>query len=184
LCGAEVADEPFLLVEIYGRAFVVVVADVVIEAHGGLGDGQQALGHARDCHAGARVGVYHAGHVRAGAVDGAVDDVAGMVVAVVGVRLPDDGAVEVDFDQAGSGHLLVHKAVEVDEQVVLLAGNAGRDVVVDEVGHFEAVDQPVTGGEVDARVPFGLADVILDAAEVGGVAHYSTPGGTPALSLI
>jgi DNA ligase (NAD+) len=53
-----------------------------------------------------------------------VDHVARLVDAVVGVGFPQDVALEVDLDQAGSGDFLVEQAVEVDQQVIVVAGDA------------------------------------------------------------
>ena len=151
-CGPEIAHQPLALVEIDRRALVVVVADVAVEADRGLRQRQQPALHRRDRHAGARVGVQHAGNVRPRLVDRAVDHIAGVVDAVVGVGLADDVAVDIDLDQARRGDLLVEQPVEIDQQV-LGAGNARRDVVVDQVGHAVGIDQPVAGREIDPGLP-------------------------------
>ena len=60
-----------------------------------------------------------------------MDHVTGVVVAVVRFGLPDNVAFEVDLDEARGRDFAVEEAVEVDQEVVLLAGDASRDVVVD-----------------------------------------------------
>ena len=152
-CGPRSLDDALALVEVDRRALVVVVADVADEADRGLRQRQQPAFHRRHRHAGAGVGVQHAGDIRPRLVDRAVDHVARLVDAVVGVGLPDDLALDVDLHQARGGDLLVEQAVEVDQQVVLGARDARGDVVVDEVGHPVRVDQPVAGGEIDPRLP-------------------------------
>ena len=57
---AERGDEPRALVEIVGDAFVVVIADAVVEAHRLLRQRQQPLLQARHRHARDRVRVQHA----------------------------------------------------------------------------------------------------------------------------
>ncbi len=146
----EVLDDALALVEIDRRSLVVVIADMADEADRGLRQRQQAAFHRRHRDAGAGVGVQHACDLRPRLVDRAVDHVAGLVDAVVGVGLPDDLALDVDLHQARGGDLLVEQAVEIDQQVILGAGNARGDVVVDQVGHPVRVDQPVAGGEIDA----------------------------------
>jgi len=104
-------------------------------------------------------------------VDCAVDHVARFVDAVVGLGLPDDLALDVDLHQARCRDLLVEHAVKVDQQMVLAAGDARGDVVVDEVGHSVFVDQAVAGGEIDARLPLLGRHLGADRLEVGRVIH-------------
>ncbi len=59
----------------------------------------------------------------------------------------------IDLHQAGSGDLPVEQTIEIDQQI-FRTRNAGGDVVIDEVGHAEGIDQAVAGGELDARLPF------------------------------
>jgi hypothetical protein len=80
---AEIANEPLALVDLDRRTFVVVVADVADEADRGLRQRQQSASHRRHRHAGARMCVQHAGDIRPSSMNGAVDDVAGNVDAVI-----------------------------------------------------------------------------------------------------
>ena len=100
------------------------------------------------------MGVQHAGDVRARLVDRTVDHVARFVDAVVGLRFPNDLALDIDFGEARCRDFLVEHAVKVDQQVVLAARDARGDVVVDQVGHGILVEQAIAGGEIDARLPF------------------------------
>jgi hypothetical protein len=175
LVRAEVLHQPLALGELDRRAFVVVVADVALEADRRLADRKQAALHRRHRHAGARVRMQDAGHVAARAVDRAVDDVAGAVHVVVAVGLPDHLAVEIDLGEARGGDLLVRETVQVDEDmmplVALPSGDASRDVVVGEVGHPVVVDQAIAGREIHSGLPFLGADLALDGTEVGLVSH-------------
>ena len=172
---AEVAHEALLLAAVERRALVVVVREVAVEAHGRLRQRHQAFRQRahRDARPGVRVNDAH--DVVARLVHRAVDDVAGRVHRVVeAVRLRDHVAGEVDLDQAGGGDLLVQHAVGVDQDVVLRPGDARGDVVVDEVGHAVARDQPVARGEVDAHVPFGRAHAVAHrgGAERQDASHH------------
>ena len=60
---------------------------------------------------------------------------------------------------------------------MLGAGNARRDVVVDEVGHAVCVDQPVAGGEIKSRLPLLLGHAVADNSKVGGIIHGSVSSG-------
>src|SRR6187397_1688430 len=105
------------------------------------------------------------------ALNGAVDHIAGFVDVVVGVRLPDDLAVDVDLHEAGGGDFLIEQAIEIDQLRVLLTGNARRDVVVDKVGHSIDVDEAVAGREIEPRLPFLRGDLVFDRREVVRIVH-------------
>ena len=160
LCVAQVRDDALALVQVVRDALEVVIADVLVEAHGGLVERQQPAIERRDRLARHRVGVQDGVQVLARHVDRAVDDEAG-AVHLVG-RLVEDVAVDVDLDQARGGDLLVEEAVRVDQELVLGARHAQRDVVVDQVRPAVMGDQPVGGGELDARLPFLFADPLAD----------------------
>ena len=99
-------------------------------------------------------------------VDGAVDHVARLVDAVIGIGFPQDVTFKIDLDQARSGDFLVEQAIQVDQQVFVIAGDTRGDVVVNQVGHAVDVGQPVTGCEVEPCFPFFGADFVFDAAEL------------------
>ena len=103
--------------------------------------------------------VKHAGDIRPGFVNGAVNDIAGKVDAVIGIGLGNDVALDVDFDEARCRDFLVEKAVKIDQQM-LGAGNARRDMVVDKVGHAVGIDQPIASGEIDPSLPFLCGDFV------------------------
>ena len=63
--------------------------------------------HRRNRHAGAGMGVQHAGNVRPRFMNGAVDHIAGNVDGVIGVRLADDVAFDIDLHQARGGDFLI-----------------------------------------------------------------------------
>ena len=155
---AEVLDQALALLQVQRGAFVVVIGDVA-EAHARLRDvAHEAAFHRGHRHAGQRVGVDHAIDVVARRVHRAVNHVAGLVDTVVG-GVENDFAVDVDLDHAGGGHLLVQHAVGVDQELVVCSRHARRNVVGDHLGHAEFMHEPVAGGEIDACVPFFLADL-------------------------
>jgi hypothetical protein len=104
-------------------------------------------------------------------MDRAMDHVAGCVDPVIGVRLPDDVAFEVDLDEARRRDLLVEQPVEIDQQMIVAAGNARGDVVVDEVGHPIGIDQAVARREIEPGLPFVGRYLVADALEVGRIFH-------------
>ncbi|KAG0923630.1 hypothetical protein G6F31_019432 [Rhizopus arrhizus] len=89
-----------------------------------------------------------------------MDHIAGRIDAVTGGRRAEDIAGQIDLDQAGRGDFVIHHAVGVDQQVIVRAGDARGDMVVDQVAHSEVRHQPVAGGQLDAGVPFLRAHVV------------------------
>jgi hypothetical protein len=119
---AEIGHQPLALADIVGDAFEVMVGDVE-EPHRGLRQRQQSAFHRRHRHAGRRMGMRHAVDVVPRHVDGAVDDEACGVDAIVrGVE--EHVAVDIDLDQAGRVDFLVEHPVGVDQEVVVRAGDA------------------------------------------------------------
>ncbi len=58
---------------------------------------------------------------------------------------------------------LVEQAIGVDQEVIVFAGHADRDVVRDHVRHVPQRDETVAGGQVDAGLPFlGETESCLD----------------------
>src|SRR2546425_13350661 len=107
------------------------------------------------------MGMDDAVHFVPRAVDGAVDDEPGLVDVVLG-RVEQDLAVEVELDEARGVHLIVEQAVGIDEEGVVIARDAGRDVVGDHLVHAVEMDEAVRRGEVDALRPFLRADLLAD----------------------
>jgi len=80
-------------------------------------------------------------------MDRAVNHIPGFVDVVVGLRFPENLAVDMDFDQALGGDLLIEKAVKIEQDDIVFAGNTRGDVVIDEVGHAVYIDQAIASGE-------------------------------------
>ncbi len=99
--------------------------------------------------------VHHAVRVGQGGVDRAVEGETGRVDGPVVVA--DDVPVHIDLDQVGRGDLGVVQAEGVDEEVVVRPRHAQRDVVVDQLGPAQVGKDAVTGGELHASLPFGVA---------------------------
>ena len=64
-------------------------------------------------------------------MDGRVKHESGHVNAEVGGAGLDDGALHVDLDEAGGSDLAVHHAEGVDQEVLCVLADSGRNVVVD-----------------------------------------------------
>jgi len=102
------------------------------------------------------VGVQDGVQILARHVDRAVNDKAG-AVHLIG-RLVEDVAVDIDLDQVRGGDLLVEEPIGIDQELILRARHAQRDVVVDQMRPAIVRDQPIGGGEIDPRLPFLVAD--------------------------
>jgi hypothetical protein len=155
----EVLGEPNPLVVVDGDSLVVVVAERAHDDRRLLRQRQQPVRLGADAHAGARVGVNHAGHVGTRVMDRAVDDEAGAVDAVR--RLAELSSLVIDDDQRRRRHLVEHQAVGIDQEPVLAVGPGGQsrtDVREDQVTPAIERNQPVAGGEIDPRPPFTLVD--------------------------
>ena len=82
---------------------------------------------------------------------------------------------EVDLDQVRRAHLRVVQAERVDQVVPVLVRHAQRDVVVDQLGPAEVVEDAVRGGELHAGVPLGGAEA--GRADEGGRGVHGGHGG-------
>ena len=164
LAIAKVAHQRFLFGFIQHDALIVVIGDLQ-ETHGGLCQWQQATLERRYGHRGPAVRMNHAANLGTRGVHGAVNDgprPVQPVAEIAVVRRGEDVAVMVDLEQARGGDFLVHQAVGVNEEAALFARDARRNVVSHHVGHPVKVHQPVTRGEIDARLPFGVRDFVLE----------------------
>ena len=89
-------------------------------------------------------------------VDRRMDGEAGRVDAVF--ALAELVAVKIDLHQARRRDFLEHQPVRVDQEVMVGARQACRDMREDEIVPVEHRHQPIAGGEVDAELPFRVAD--------------------------
>jgi hypothetical protein len=90
----------------------------VKKSHRRLRQRKQPALHGRDRHAGRRVRMRHAVDVVAGHVNGAVNDEAGSVDAIIR-GIEQRVAVKVDLDQAGRIDFFVQHPIGVDQKVVV-----------------------------------------------------------------
>src|SRR5262249_21344841 len=105
------------------------------------------------------------------------DDVAGLVETELrGVE--QDVAVQIELDETRSVHLVVQQAVRIDEECTFFAGHSRADVVGAHLGHAVEVRQPIRRGEIDALVPFSLADLLAN-----GLAFLQRMDGHGVLTL-
>jgi hypothetical protein len=82
-----------------------------------------------------------------------MDDIAGIVdlVGLVGIDLV---ALEVDLDERGRRHLLVHQPERVDQEVVLRPRHPGRDMGVNQVVVTHAGEGAIDRRQPDPLFPF------------------------------
>src|SRR5688572_3752175 len=162
---AEIAHQPWLLVLVECDSFVVVVGERGQHDRRLLRQRQQTRFLRRHGHAVHAVDVQHALCVRTRGMDRAVDREPRGIDVVGAVR--DLAPFEVDLDQTRSGDLLEQMTIGVDQEVVLGAGHASRDVREHEIVPAEERNQAITRGEIDALLPFGLAHLCLDLGGAG-----------------
>ena len=75
-------------------------------------------------------------------------------------RVHDLVAVEIDLHQAGRGDLVEGHPVRVDQEMMLAARNAGREMREYEIVPAEMRDQPIGGRERHALLPFFGGDQV------------------------
>ena len=63
---------------------------------------------------------------------------------------------QIDLDQARRRDFVEHQAVRVDQEVMVGARHARRDVGVDQIVPAIQRDEAIAGGEIDALVPLGV----------------------------
>ena len=71
------------------------------------------------------------------------------------IRRADDVAIHVNFHQVRGLDLAVHQAKGVDQELVVRAGDAHGDVVVDQFVPAEMIEQAVGTGQLLAHPCFG-----------------------------
>ena len=103
--------------------------------------------------------MHHKASVVAGRVDRRLDGEARRIDEIG--RVLQDIAVQIDLHQRRRRDLLEQKSIGVDQEVMLRAGNSGRDVGVDQIIPAVEGHQPVERGEIDPRLPFFRAHLAL-----------------------
>ena len=161
-----------------------MIGDPVEELETVLLHRDQPFLEAGDRDAGAGVGVDHRAELRPGAVNAGVDDVARRVDPRAGIV--DRPAVQIDLHQARGRDLGIVRAERVDQEVMFRSRHPRGDVVVDQVGHAEMVDQPITGRELDPHVPFpgghAVGAMIRPAGRQRGDVHGGYLSGSGGVS--
>ncbi len=181
--AAEVLDQPGPLLQVGRDAFVLVIGDVVARDHGGLGVRQQPLAHGRHRLAMRRMQVEHGLRILPAHVDGGVDHEAGRIDDVG--RLHHRLTLDVDLHQRRGGDLLEHQLVGVDQEVVLGAGHARRQMGEDQVVPPVYGDQAIGRRQVDADRPLLWRDPVADGAgRLGRRDHVAISPCRPSFNLI
>ena len=109
---AQVSNNALALLQVGRRAFVVVIAEPVVEAQFVLAERQYAFGQAAGRHAVDSMGVRRANQVVARHVHRRMNGEARSVHAMA-ARIHQDVAVHIDFDQRGRGDLRKHHAERI-----------------------------------------------------------------------
>ena len=154
---AKVVDQALALIEVERDALIVVIGEPWQGDQGMLGERQEALGLGGDGDALVGVHVNHVLGVLARGVDGRVDGETRRIDEIG--RVLEDVAVKVDLHQRRGGDLLEEIAVRIDQELVLRPWNPGGNVGVDQVVPAFARHKAIEGGEIDADLPFFLADL-------------------------
>ena len=69
-------------------------------------------------------------------------------------------ALGVDLHQARRRDLVEQQPVGINEELILVAGNAQRNVIVDQVVHAELGDHAIAGCKLDAGIPLRRFDPV------------------------
>jgi len=81
-------------------------------------------------------------------------------------------AVNVDLDQGRGGHFAEMQAIGIDQKGIVLARHLQRDMVENQLVPAEKGENPVTGREPLACLPFVFAAAGLDIDRGG---HFLSP---------
>ena len=104
-------------------------------------------------------------NIVAGFVNGAMDHRACAVDAIAQatkIRAAEHFAGKVDFKQARGSDFFVHHAVRVDQKHTFFARDASGNMIGNHVRQAIHINQAVTGGQIDARLPFSLRDFAFE----------------------
>ena len=161
---AQIGLQTRLLGSVEGDAFVVVVGQRRQNEGGLLAERQQTALLCADGDAGARVRVQHTTRIFTHLMHAAVNRETSRVYGKG--RFAQFVATLVDFDQAGRGDFIKHQAIRVDQKVMFWPRNARADVGEHQVAPAVGGDQAVTGGQVNAELPFFRADFVFQGGDV------------------
>ncbi len=153
---ARALDDPAPLVETHGDPFEVVIRDLSVQLRRIEIGERQAVARAAHGHRRRRMHVHHAMRVGQRRMDRRVECEAGRIDRPVG--MPDHVAVDVDLHEIRRADLTVMEPERIDQEVAVLARHAQRDMVVDQLGPAEMIEDPVSGRELHARLPFGFGE--------------------------
>jgi hypothetical protein len=95
-------------------------------------------------------------------MDRAVDDVTGTIDLQPGDVLAQDGAVQIDLEQIGSGDFRVQQTVRVDQEMPFLVRHGRRDMVGNHIGHAIQRNEAIGRRQGNAGFPFRRTDAVLD----------------------
>ena len=161
---AQIGHQTFLLTHGQGDAFIVVIAQATMKAHGVLRQRQQPFLQTRQRHARLGMQVHDALRILARSVDGSVDHEAGRIRS--GDRWADHIALQIDLHQTGRGDFVKGQPQRVDQEMMLLARHPGRQVGVDQIVPAEQRAQAIGRRQIAPHLHLG-------GAGRGGILHLS-----------
>src|SRR5690606_113526 len=168
---AHVADQPFPLIKIERNALIAMIGKTAVEHHRMLAERKQAMLLRRNGHARRRMRMQDAVDVMAGAVDGAVNGVAGGID--LERRVVKNIPVDIDLHEAGGGDLVEEQSIGVDQKVILGSGDPRGNMREDQIAHAQVGNELIAGRQIDPRLPFFVADLAFQAGYQFVYTHLS-----------
>ena len=165
---AQVLEQAHAFVFAHRDAFEIVVGEPPGEVAGVEVDRLEPAFKAAHRHPRGGVGVADRMGPRDVAVEQPVLDEPGLVDGVrIAVELV---AVEVDLDQVRGADFRIEQPERVDQERAFLTRDLDRDVVVNRFRPSEVIEDAVSGGELEAGLPFFFAAIVIArmCVELGG----------------
>ncbi|MNN48146.1 hypothetical protein D3C81_1626090 [compost metagenome] len=79
----------------------------------------------------------------------------------------------IDLDQIASAHFVEQHTVAIDQEVPLLAGYAGGDMRIDQIGHAKVGEQSIKCSQIASGFPLFAGDPATIEL-IADVVHYAS----------
>lgn len=158
-CTSQILDQPGFFFGVQSHALIVMVRQGAQRKQTGLGQGEQAGLLGTDSDPGIGVQVHDHMGIIAGLVHGTVYRKAGRVDVIRRVR--HLVACQINLDQTAGRDFAECHAVGIDQKMGILTRHARGNVREDQIIPTIERHQPVAGGEIDALLPFLMANRVL-----------------------